>query len=124
VTAMTAAQFIAEVRAELDRLRVAHVVAGVEIGTDLLVGVKLAVDGEPYEFTTHVTNSDQRQWAFDRALLAVRKLRRHLAPSRRATPPRRLGIALERHVGEPSWAAIALIATCLAAMWIIAVVFA
>lgn len=121
---MTAAQFTAEVRAELDRLRVAHVVAGVEIGTDLMVGVRVAVDGKPYDFTTHVTDSEQRQWAFERALLAVRRFRRHFAPSRRPTPPPRLGIALERHVGEPGWAAIALVATFLAAMWIIAAVLA
>jgi hypothetical protein len=104
---MIAADFRRDVERELEQLRRAHVIAAVEIETDMVVGVRLALDGKPYEFTAHVTNSDERRGAFDFTLCALRKFRRDHMPSRRPTPATRVRIPVERYVAETSWPIVA-----------------
>lgn len=120
---MTSADFRRDVERELEQLRRAHVIAAVEIETDMVVGVRLALDGKPYAFTVQVRTSDERRAAFDVTLCALRKFRRDHMPSRRPTPATRVRIPVERHTGEPTWPALAFFALCLALVIALAWVF-
>lgn len=113
---MTAADFRRDVERELEHLRRAHVVTNVEIGTDMLVGVSLSLDGKPHDMTVHVTNASERQAAFVTSLAVVRSFRDRMMPipERRRENTRRIRIPLERHVAEPSWPALAFFALCFA----------
>jgi len=111
---MTAADFRNDVRAELDQLRRAHVIAGVEIDTDIMVGVRLALDGKPYAFTMHVTSVEQRQTAFEQTIEAVRRFRRDHAPSRRPTPRPRIRIPVERDARRERWSILPILAGAVA----------
>jgi len=122
---VTSAEFKRDVDGELEQLRRAHVITAVEVETDMLVGVKFAVDGKPFDLTVQAAGRDGRQLAFDHILGALRGFRERMMggwspaiPVVRHYRTQRIGIPVERHIGEPSWATVLMIVALAVALYV------